>query len=164
MPGGTDDPVPGDNTDTVPPIPVTPAGPVSDLSMVKTLLTASPAAAGSTVSYQLVVSNAGPDAAVGATVTDTVPAELTNVTWTCVASGTSSCGTASGSGDALSLTATVGVGAGNEVTVLVSGTAPASGTIGANTAVATVPGGTDDPVPGDNTDTVPPIPVTPRVR
>ena len=36
------------------------AASVSDLSMVKTLLTGSPATAGSMVSYQLVVSNAGP--------------------------------------------------------------------------------------------------------
>ena len=158
-PGGTTDPVPGDNTSTTPPIPV---ASVSDLSVVKTLTSASPAPAGSTVTYQIVVSNAGPSDATGATITDTVPAQLSSVSWTCVAAGTSSCGTPGGTGD-VNLTATVAAGAGNTITISVTGTAPASGTIGANTVAIVPPGGTTDPDPGDNTDTVDPVPVTPIV-
>ncbi|HEY1140702.1 MAG TPA: Calx-beta domain-containing protein, partial [Lysobacter sp.] len=158
-PGGTTDPVPGDNTDTVDPVPV---ALVSDLSVVKTLTSASPAAAGSAVTYQVIVSNAGPSDAIGATITDTVPTQLGNVSWTCLAAGTSTCGTPNGIGD-VSLTANIAAGAGNTITIVVTGTAPASGTIGANTATVTPPGGTTDPVPGDNTDTVDPVPVTPTV-
>ena len=132
----------------------------ADLSMVKTLLTASPAPAGSTVTYRVVASNAGPAAAIGATVADTVPAELSDVTWTCTATAGSSCGSASGTGHAVSVSANIA--AGGSVTLTISGTAPASGTIGANTAVATVPPGTSDPNPGNNTDTVPEVPVTPE--
>ncbi|MGG6461591.1 OmpA family protein [Solilutibacter silvestris] len=132
----------------------------SDLKLVKTVTSATPAPAGSTVTYKLVVSNAGPSDAVGATITDTVPGQLTNVSWTCVASGTSACGAASGTGN-VNLTATVAAGgAANEVTITVSGTAPASGTIAANTATVTVPTGSTDPNPGDNTSTTPTIPVT----
>ena len=43
-------------------------------------------------------SNAGPSVANGAMVTDTVPAEITGATWTCVGTGGASC-TASGSGN-----------------------------------------------------------------
>ena len=70
---------------------------------------ASPAPAGSTVTYQLVVTNAGPSIATGAAITDAVPPQLTGVSWSCVAAGTSSCGSASGTGD-VNLSATVGVG------------------------------------------------------
>ena len=137
--------------------PVTPVASSADLTLSKTLLTASPAPAGSTVTYQVVVSNAGPASVVGATVSDTVPPELADVTWTCAASAGSACGTASGSGNAISVSADIA--AGGSVTLTISGTAPASGTIGANTATVTPPPGTDDPTPGDNTDTVPEIAV-----
>src|SRR5580765_2085926 len=155
LPANVSDPAPGNNaaTDT------NALTATADLSVIKTLTSASPAAAGSTVIYKLVVSNAGPSNAVGATIADVVPAQLTNVNWTCVASGTSSCGTASGTGN-VSVTATVGQGAANAITVTVTGTAPASGTIAANTATVAVPPGMTDPTPGNDTSTVPAIPVT----
>ena len=158
-PGGTTDPNPGDNTGTAPPVPV---AAVADLSLTKTLTSASPAAAGSTVTYQIVVSNDGPSDAIGATIGDNVPSELTNVSWTCAASGASSCGTLNGTGNSISLSADIVAGAGNAVTLTVTGTAPLTGTIGANTAIVTPPGGTTDPDPGDNSGTAPPVPVAPR--
>ena len=48
------------------------------------------AAAGGSLTYTITASNAGPDAAVGATVADTFPAVLTG-TWTCVGAGGGSC-------------------------------------------------------------------------
>ncbi|PNS07739.1 OmpA family protein [Solilutibacter silvestris] len=141
------------------PVTVTVTAVLSDLSLVKTVTSASPAAAGSTVTYKLVVNNAGPADAVGAAISDAVPVQLTNVSWTCVATGTSTCGSASGTGN-VNLTANVAVGAGNDLTITVNGTAPASGTIDANTATVTVPAGTSDPNPGNNTSTTPTIPVT----
>ena len=52
---------------------------------------------GQTLVYTIVVTNNGPDAATGATLTATAPPGLTFGTWTCVASSGSSC-VASGSG------------------------------------------------------------------
>ena len=89
VPSNTTDPAPGNNTATD----SNALALSSDLSIVKTLTSASTAPAGSTVTYQIVVSNAGPSNVAGATITDTVPPQLTNVNWTCVAAGTSSCGT-----------------------------------------------------------------------
>ena len=42
---------------------------------------------GSSITYTIEVSNAGPDAVTGASVADTIPADLDACTWTCVASG-----------------------------------------------------------------------------
>ena len=62
-------------------------------------LTASTDAAlpGTDVDWTLTVSNNGPSCTQGASVTSALPADLIDVTWTCVASGGSSC-TANGSG------------------------------------------------------------------
>ncbi|RYE77509.1 MAG: DUF11 domain-containing protein, partial [Myxococcales bacterium] len=50
--------------------------------------------------YTIVATNkATTGAAVGVTVTDTMPAQLTNVTWTCTASAGSACGAANGAGN-----------------------------------------------------------------
>lgn len=68
----------------------------ADLSITKTDGAAS-SVPGEMVTYTIVASNSGPNDVMGATVTDTFPAALT-CTWTCIASGGSSC-TAAGSGD-----------------------------------------------------------------
>jgi uncharacterized repeat protein (TIGR01451 family) len=64
-----------------------------DLAITKTdgVTTAVP---GTATTYTIVVSNAGPGDAIGATVTDTLPAAVSSATWTCAASG----GTCSASG------------------------------------------------------------------
>ncbi|HXT20049.1 MAG TPA: DUF11 domain-containing protein, partial [Thermoanaerobaculia bacterium] len=68
----------------------------ADLSITKTdgVTAATP---GGSVTYTIVASNAGPSDALGNSVTDDFPTELT-CTWTCVGSGGGTC-TASGSGD-----------------------------------------------------------------
>ena len=43
------------------------------------------------MTYTITVTNAGPTDAVGAVVTDTFPAALTGVTWTCVGTGGGVC-------------------------------------------------------------------------
>ena len=130
----------------------TPSATTADAAISKTLLTASPVAAGGTVTYQLVVTNAGPSDLAGASVSDTVPAQLTGVTWNCAATGSAACGTASGSGN-VALNVDIAAGAGNAVTITVTGTAPVTtpNTIGANTATVTVPVGTQAPNSGNNT-------------
>ena len=101
---------------------------------------------GATVTYTVVVSNAGPDTANGALVTDTVPAALTGVTWTCgspVAGAT--CGAASGSGNNISTTANLP--SGGSVTYTITGTlsASATGTLSNTARVLTPASGVTDP-------------------
>ncbi|HEY0183300.1 MAG TPA: hypothetical protein VGC09_10885, partial [Rhodopila sp.] len=158
LPGNTSDPDAGDNTA----VDSNALALVSQLALVKTLLTASPVPAGGTVTYSLAVTNSGPSNAIGATVTDAIPAQITGAAWTCAASApTSNCATASGTGD---INVIVDLAVGDTITITVTGTAPlvTPATIDANTATVTPPPGTDDPTPGDNTDTVPPVPVQPN--
>jgi uncharacterized repeat protein (TIGR01451 family) len=117
----------------------------ADLSITKTDGAAS-INSGSPVSYTIVVSNAGPDASTGSIVTDTVPASVTGVTWSCgSATGGATCGAASGSGNAISTTANLP--ASSSVTYTVSGTLSptASGTLANTARVITPASGVSDP-------------------
>lgn len=108
------------------------------------------AAWGQAVTYTIAASNAGPLAAPTVTIADTMPAQLTGVTWTCAAAGGGSCA-ASGSGDINDATVSLPVGATATYTVhanIVAGTG--SGKV-INTATATVGGGRTDPDTTDNT-------------
>jgi uncharacterized repeat protein (TIGR01451 family) len=102
------------------------------------------------VTYTIVATNLGPGAVANATVVDHVPAALTAVSWSCVASAGSSCPVA-GSG---SISAPVSLLAGGTATFTLQGTlAPhASGSL-ANTATITPPPGVTDPTPGNNSGT-----------
>jgi uncharacterized repeat protein (TIGR01451 family) len=99
---------------------------------------------GQAIQYTIVASNAGPSGVIGASVADTVPAQLTGVTWTCLASTGSSC-PASGTG---SIAATVNLANLGTATFTVNATvsATAVGTI-ANTVTIS---GSNDPLPGNN--------------
>lgn len=125
----------------------------ADLAISKTDNQAS-VNAGASVSYTVVVSNAGPQPVSGATVTDTLPAVLSSVTWTCAPAA--SCGAAAGSG---SLNATVNLGVGGSATFTVNGVLATSarGTL-VNTASVAVPSGYLDPNGANNsasdTDTI----------
>ncbi|NEP59030.1 MAG: hypothetical protein F6K31_18745 [Symploca sp. SIO2G7] len=131
----------------------------ADLTINKTVSAAS-LQAGSPVTYTLRVrslTNAEADPALidpdtftdieGATVTDTIPDAITNVTWTCAPSdpATAACGTASGAGNDISLTVDLDVGA--EATITINGTISpiaAGGTV-QNTAEVAPPPDTFDP-------------------
>lgn len=120
---------------------VTVNSPGADLGITKTdgLTTAVP---GQTITYTIAVTNSGPSNASGATVSDSFPAALTGVTWTCVGSGGATC-TASGSGN---ITDTVNIPVGGTATYTVNATVNASATDTiANTATVTPPAGTTDP-------------------
>jgi uncharacterized repeat protein (TIGR01451 family) len=106
--------------------------------------------AGATTEYTITVSNAGPDDVTGATVTDTPPAELTDVSWTCTPSGGATC-SASGTDD---INDTVDLPAGSSVVYTLTATVdPGMSASVANTATVTVPAGTNDPDLGNNTAT-----------
>ena len=97
---------------------------------------------GSSITYTIVVSNAGPDGVTGALVEDTLPSDLDSCTWSCAASGGASCTASLGTGD---LSDTADVPAGDSVTYTgeCDVSAGASGTL-ENTATVTAPGGVTD--------------------
>jgi uncharacterized repeat protein (TIGR01451 family) len=105
---------------------------------------------GNAVTYTIVATNAGPDPVTGATVTDTLPAALMGVTWTCAGASGGTC-TASGAGNVSDL---VNLPMGASVTYTVSGTVnpAATGTL-VNTATVTTPPGVLDPNSGNNSAT-----------
>jgi uncharacterized repeat protein (TIGR01451 family) len=106
---------------------------------------------GEQLTYTIVATNGGPDPVLGANVEDTLPAGLTGVTWTCTASGGSSCANATGSGNIDELVDLIPSGT---ATFVVVGTV-ALGTTGdlVNTATVTVPAGWTDPDTANNTAT-----------
>ena len=116
-------------------------------------------APGTTTTYTIVATNNGPSDAPGATVVDMLPASITSATWTCVASGGSSCSAGSGSG---SINTQVNLIAGGTATfTLVAMISPsATGTL-TNTATIAPPAGVTDPNLSNNsatdTDTLTPM-------
>ncbi len=150
--GGTTDSNLGNNsatdTDTIP---------TADLQITKTDGQTS-ALMGGGVQYTIVVSNNGPDAVTGATVTDNFPAALTVTGWTCSASAGSAC-TPGGTGNAR--TGTVDLPAGGSATFTGNATlaTTATGTL-VNTASVATPAGIADPNLANNsatdTDTIRP--------
>jgi uncharacterized repeat protein (TIGR01451 family) len=122
---------------------------LANLGITKTdgQTTASP---GQVLTYTIVASNAGPDPAVGASVTDTVPSGLTGATWTCVAAGGATC-TPAGSGN---INDTVNLPVGGTATYALTGTVgPNAASPLSNTATVTAPPGVTDPTPANNSAT-----------
>lgn len=124
----------------------------ADLSISKSSAP-KPYVAGSAMTYTIIVTNHGPNAAVGARVTDTLPAALSAFAWTCSAAGGGAlCGTpgpVTGNIDAL-----VDLPVGTQAIFTVTGTVP-GGTTGTltNTATVAAPTGITDPILGNNTST-----------
>lgn len=146
-PGGVTDPTPGNNSATDSDMVIL----TSDLSITKTdgVTTVGP---GGTLTYTIVAGNTGPQAANGATVADTFPAECTTVSWTCAGAGGATC-TAAGSGtinDTVNLPA---AGAATYTAICSVSGAATNGTVISNTATVTIAGGGSDPVPGNNSAT-----------
>ena len=122
--------------------------PTVDLAIVKADGQAT-AVPGSADTYTITITNSGPSAATGASVTDTLPGIFTGATWTCTAN-LGSC-PASGSGD---IGTTVDIQSGGTVTFTLTGTiAPgASGQL-VNTVTVTAPSGTLEPNTNNNSAT-----------
>ena len=153
-PSGTTDPTAGNNsatdTDTV--------TPVTDVAVSKAVNVVA-AGPGGTVTYTIRAWNNGPSPAGSATLTDTVSASLTGVTWTCAGTGGASCSAASGSGNAISLTVNLGTDTGSVttadtryVTLTVTGTlvSSATGTLGNTASVSDA----SDSTPANNSASV----------
>ncbi|MGO4292882.1 gliding motility-associated C-terminal domain-containing protein [Chitinophaga sp. RAB17] len=111
------------------------------VSISKSGPTQSPA--GGDISWIITASNNGPSDATGVIIKDTVPAAVTNVSWTTVNNGTGQVTAGgTGSGNVIAVTGNVPAGAGNTIQVLVTGKVSSSYT-GAplvNRVVATIPG------------------------
>ena len=107
---------------------------------------------GDSIDYVIEVTNpSGPSTAVVA-VSDILPEVLMSGSWTCTSSGAASCGSANGSGNALSDTATIPIG--DKVSYLYSATlfANDSNDQVSNTVTASLNNGTDS-TPGNNSST-----------
>ncbi len=103
------------------------------------------------VQYTIVVTNNGPSAVTSAHVKDTMPAQLTSVSWTCTAAGGGACSTATGTGN-IDTPVNLPVNATATFTVkanVIGGSG--SGRL-SNTAEVTVPAGVADNDPTNNQD------------
>ncbi|NJL29564.1 MAG: DUF11 domain-containing protein, partial [Thermoanaerobaculia bacterium] len=143
---GVTDPNPANNsatdTDTL--------TPQADLSITKTDgLTA--AVPGQPTTYTIVASNAGPSNAPGTSVTDTFPAALTGVSWTCVGAGGGTCTAGPVAGN-IADSANLPVGASVTYTVNATISGAFTGVL-SNTASVAAGAGVTDPVPGNNSAT-----------
>jgi uncharacterized repeat protein (TIGR01451 family) len=107
---------------------------------------------GGPVSYTIVVTNKTAAYAVTGTVADTVPASVTGVTWTCVASAGSSCAAASGAGNTINTSATLLANGTATYTVAGTVSAGAAGTL-TNTATVAPPAFLTDANAADNSAT-----------
>ncbi len=140
-------------TTTVPPTTIAPTTiapttvpPTADLSITKTS-----SFSGSTVTYTIIVTNAGPSSVTLARVNDDVPNQLSAVSWTCVDDPGANC-PASGSNDINSVAVDLPVG--GSVTFTVTGTASGTAQITlTNTASVATPSGVTDPTSANNSAT-----------
>ncbi len=99
---------------------------------------------GGLITYTMVVSNAGPQAANGSQFTDNVPGVITGVAASCgAATGGAVCGVVNVAGNSVTSTITT-LPLGATMTFTITGTAPQSGTF-TNTARVVTPIGTEDP-------------------
>ncbi|HEY6942292.1 DUF7507 domain-containing protein [Dokdonella sp.] len=147
-PAGIADPAPGNNSSSV----TTAVDAAADVAIVKT--GPSTIASGAPISYTLVVSNAGPSAADGATYADSVPAAITGIVASCGSpSGGASCAPPTLAGNDVSGSVPV-LPAGGSVTITISGTAPFGTQSFTNTATATGPVGVPDPDAANNSASV----------
>jgi uncharacterized repeat protein (TIGR01451 family) len=155
-PGGTTDPDPGNNSDTD----TDSVSVVADLGITLTDGTATYTPGLSTV-YTIDVTNQGPSAVIGASVTDAITAlpQVASASWTCSGTGGTICTAGPVVGD-ISDSITIPVGETATYTLNVTLRSDATGDL-VNSAAVAIPGGSTDPVGGNDsasdTDTVLPV-------
>ncbi len=122
----------------------------ADLSIQKTAPTT--ADAGAPIRYHIIVRNNGPANASNISIADLVPANIGNVSWTAVATGTASVGTANGTGNNINLTGSINAGVNNSILVTINGTVNAGATgVLTNTASVLPDPSQVDPTPATAT-------------
>lgn len=148
----------------------------ADLSVTKTDGLAS-INSGSPITYNIVVQNSATStgASNGSIITDTVPATITGVNWTCgSATLGATCGAASGSGNSINTTANLPVGSSLTYTVTGTLSPSATGTLSNTATIITPASGVSDPTDlgrtgaGNNSatdsDTITPVPSVALVK
>ena len=145
-PAGVSDPSPTNNTATD----TDTLAPQAELAITNDDGAAA-ALPGNSTTYSIVVSNAGPSIATGASVTDVLPVAISSDSWTAVASAGSSVTAASGTGS-IATTATLLPGGSATYTLVANVNSSATGTL-ADTAAVAAPAGETDPIPGNNSAT-----------
>lgn len=123
----------------------------ADLSIEKRVSTP-PTAPGAAMQYEVVVSNpAGASDITGARVTDSVPASVVDVTWTCTIASPGDCGSGTGN----TIDTTVDLDGGQTATIVIDGILDPDATSFSLTNTATVerPNDVTDPNPDNNTST-----------
>ena len=127
-------------------------GASADLSLVKLASNSTPSAGG-TLTYSLVISNAGPSTAAGASFADVLPAGLGTITNVISqGAGANTVTAITNAGSSIGGSVTLANGGAVTVTFQVQVAANASGSL-INTAAVSVPAGTTDTIPGNNTGT-----------
>jgi glycosylphosphatidylinositol phospholipase D len=123
----------------------------ADLAITKTdgVTTTTP---GGTVTYTIVVTNAGPSNAPGSTVTDTFPAACSSVSYTSVAAGGATGNTNGPAAGNIADIVDLPVGSSVTYTATCTISPAATGTLD-NTATVAATGGATDPDPGNNSAT-----------
>ena len=149
--GEGSDPVAGNDFDSAS---ITVVEPEADIEVTKTVDAAS-ALPGDLLTYEIVVSNAGPQSADAVQIVDNMPAELLSVAWTCQGLSGASCPGVSGAGD---LSMQAGIPAGSSLVFVVTGqidpllpASPDERVV--NTASAQMTGQAIDPDTTNNSDT-----------
>ncbi|MEV3936825.1 ricin-type beta-trefoil lectin domain protein [Glycomyces sp. NPDC049804] len=132
------------------------AAPLADLSIVKTLDATGPVTPGDTFTYSITIANAGPSAAAGVTLTDTLPDPLT---WVQADSGASSRCQAEGQTITCNTSALIPVGFSRTLTMTVTLDPAYTGDGSDLVNSASISSATADPQPGDNTTTADAVPV-----
>ena len=146
VPAGMTDTVPGNNAGSV----TVTIGQAADLSLVKLAGNSTPSAGG-TLTYSLVISNAGPSTAVGASFADSLPAGLGSITnVVSQGAGGNTVTAINNGGTSVSGSATIVAGGSVIVTFQAQVAGNASGSL-INIATVSVPAGMTDTVPGNNT-------------
>ncbi len=136
--------VTGNNTDTD----TTTLSVEADLGIAKSSSLMVP---GDLLTYTIVVTNSGPSSVISATVSDTIPIEISNVSWSCTSSPDSVCTTIPSSGH---VTDTVTIAQGGRLEYTVIGILNASVTTTVmNTAIVRAPTGTSETNTFNNTAT-----------
>jgi gliding motility-associated-like protein/uncharacterized repeat protein (TIGR01451 family) len=102
--------------------------------------------AGDVITYLVTATNPGPSNATGISITDVVPATITDVSWTAEANGNAVVnGTAAGTGNNISVLGNIAGGADNNIQITINGKVPANTTAESisNVAVLKQPDGTN---------------------
>lgn len=107
---------------------------------------------GSTVTYTIVVTNGGPHAVTGASVTDDFPADFSSVSWTCTATSGSTCAGLINSGNSLSASLNL-LNSGSATLTATAVLSPSATGSVSNTAAVSAPVNVTDPDLANNSAT-----------